>query len=136
MDSHSKRILLVDDDEDVRCLLGDLFTQEGYHVYEAADGLEAVAEMKKRRHDIVLCDYHMPRMDGLAFLDVSRIIWPDIPVIMASCDPELLEQTMSRRLAGAHACLSKPFDLDQLLSVVREAACLTRTSTLHHAADR
>lgn len=136
MDGRSKRILLVDDDDDVRFLLGDLFTQEGYDVYEAADGIEAVAEMKKRRHDVILCDYHMPRMDGLAFLDVSRIVWPDIPVIMASCDPELMEQTMTRRLSGAHACLSKPFDLDQLLSVVREAASPTRTSTFHHTADR
>lgn len=136
MDGPSKRILLVDDDEDVRYLLGDLFAQEGYHVDEAADGLEAVAAMKKRRHDVVLCDYHMPRMDGLAFLDVSRIVWPNTPVIIASCDPEIGEHSMSRRVSSAYACLSKPFDLDQLLSVVREAVGSTQTSSLHHTADR
>jgi CheY-like chemotaxis protein len=136
MDDHTKRILLVDDDENVRFLLDDLFTQEGYHVYDAADGLEAIAEMKKRHHDVVLCDYHMPHMDGLAFLEVSQIVWPHTPVIIASCDPELNEQTMSRRVAGAYACLSKPFDLDQLLSTVQEAASPTRSSTFHCTADR
>lgn len=131
MDGDGKRILLVEDDEDVRFLLGELFSQEGYLVYEAADGREALAEMKKRHHDVVLCDYHMPHMDGLAFLKVSRLVWPHTPVVIASCDPELMEDLASPRLAGAYACLSKPFDLDRLLSVIHEAATQARQSTLH-----
>jgi CheY-like chemotaxis protein len=131
-----KRILLVDDDEDVRVLLSDLFAQEGYLTYEAADGYLALAEMKKRHHDVVLCDYHMPHMDGLAFLEVSRLIWPHTPVVMASCDPELNESAMRRRVADAYACLSKPFDLDQLLSVIQEAASHTHETHWHDTAWR
>ena len=87
MKDAGKRILLVEDDYDIRRLLGDLFTQEGYQVYEASDGKEAMVEMDKRHYDAVLSDYHMPRMDGLTLLDISSHLWPETPVILASCDP-------------------------------------------------
>ncbi len=136
MDRDDRRVLLVEDDEDIRYLLADLFEQEGYQVYQAADGREGLAEMKKRHHHVVLCDYRMPHMDGLAFLDVSRLVWPDTPVIMASCDPELMERRDSQPLMSAYACLQKPFELDQLLTVIKEASCEAHVSDLHHTAHR
>ncbi|HJR77512.1 MAG TPA: response regulator [Nitrospiraceae bacterium] len=136
MEADRKRILVVDDDDDVRSLLIEVFAQEGYLTYEAADGGEALAEMMTRRHDVVLCDYHMPHMDGLAFLEVSRLVWPQTPVIIASCDPELAEPAMSLRTAGAYACLAKPFDLDGLLSVIEEAATGRCRPGLHSAVSR
>lgn len=134
MFGEGKRILLVEDDEDIRFLLADVFLQEGYDVHQAGDGREGLAEMKRRRHDVVLCDYHMPHMDGLTFLDVSRLLWPDTPVIMASCDSELMERKDSQPLLSAYACLSKPFDLDQLMTAVREAA--SETHELRYTASR
>ncbi|MEX5218765.1 MAG: response regulator [Nitrospira sp.] len=134
MFGEGKRILLVEDDEDIRFLLADVFLQEGYDVHQAGDGREGLAEMKRRRHDVVLCDYHMPHMDGLTFLDVSRLLWPDTPVIMASCDSELMERKDSQPLLSAYACLSKPFDLDQLMTAVREAA--SHTHELRYTASR
>lgn len=121
MKDYGKRILLVEDDHDIRRLLGDLFTQEGYHVYEACDGSEALIEMDKRRFDTVLSDYHMPRMDGLALLDISTHLWPETPVILASCDPELTESPGNPMFRQAFACLGKPFDLNQLLDTVYRA---------------
>jgi CheY-like chemotaxis protein len=135
MNGNPKRILLVDDDEDVRFLLSDLFTQEGYVTFEAADGCDALAAMKKRQPDVVLCDYHMPRMDGLAFLEISRVVWPHIPVVLASCDPELHDQAFTHRVSGAYGCLSKPFDLDELLSVVKNASMQRHESHLYHTAS-
>ena len=134
MESSGKRVLIVEDDEDVRRLLGDILGQEGYVVHEAADGREALAEMNKRRHDVVLCDYHMPHLDGLAFLEISRLVWPNTPIVMASCDPELSELILTCRVLGAYACLSKPFDLDELLSVVQGAAAQPYQPALHNTA--
>jgi CheY-like chemotaxis protein len=136
MEGHGKRILLVDDNEDIRCLLSDLFTQEGYTVNEAADGRQALVEMKRGRYDVVLCDYHMPNMNGLTFLEVSRLVWPDTPVIMASCDTGLFEQQAKQPLASAFAVLSKPFDLDRLLSIVDDAAHQSVLSRLEQVANR
>ncbi|MET0515939.1 MAG: response regulator, partial [Nitrospiraceae bacterium] len=82
MNDNGKRLLLIEDDHDIRRLLRDLFTQEGYHVCEARDGSEALVEMDKRRFDVVLSDDHMPRMDGLTFLDISTHLCPETPVIL------------------------------------------------------
>jgi CheY-like chemotaxis protein len=116
-----KRILLVEDNDDLRCILYDLLMHEGYDVYEAYDGSEALHAMGKREFDVVLSDYHLPQMDGLRFLTISQSLWPETPVILMSSDPELLEEATGR--AGrAYACLPKPFDLDRLLQVLHDAA--------------
>ena len=120
MKDAGKRILLVEDDHDIRRLLGDLFTQEGYQVYEASDGKEAIVEMDKRHYDAVLSDYHMPRMDGLTLLDISSHLWPETPVILASCDPDLTDSG-NLMFSRAFARLGKPFDLNQLLDTVHRA---------------
>lgn len=136
MDGYPKHILVVEDDQDIRCLLGDVLRQEGYRVTEACDGRQALAEMKRNRPDLVLCDYHMPYMNGLAFLDISRLVWPKIPVIMTSCDPELLEHRAQQPLLSAFAVLSKPFDLYRLLSLIEEGANSRRPVGLSRSASR
>ncbi|HSE59238.1 MAG TPA: response regulator [Nitrospiraceae bacterium] len=120
MDHNEKRILLVEDDQDIRYLLCDLLTQEGYKVYEARNGSEALQAMNKRHYDVVLSDYHMPQMDGLTFLRMSQTVWPETPVILTSSDPNLMEQA-TQKGRGAYACLPKPFDLDRLLQVLHDA---------------
>ena len=120
MECHEKCILLVEDDQDIRYLLCDLLTEEGYRVYEASNGNEAVQAMNRRHYDVVLSDYHMPLMDGLEFLHISQTAWPETPIILTSSDPELMEEAMQKG-RGAYACLPKPFELDRLLQVLYDA---------------
>ena len=120
MKDDGKRILLVEDDYDIRRLLGDLFTQEGYQVYEASMDRKLWLRWINGDYDAVLSDYHMPRMDGLTLLDISSHLWPETPVILASCDPDLTDSG-NLMFSRAFARLGKPFDLNQLLDTVHRA---------------
>jgi two-component system chemotaxis response regulator CheY len=121
VDGYGKRVLIVEDDQDVRAVLSLILSDAGYNVYEACDGLEALEALKKRRYDAVLTDYHMPRMDGLELLDLVQAMWPDTPVLVASSDRLLTEQAWDHLLAPAYAVLTKPFETRGLLEAVRAA---------------
>jgi CheY-like chemotaxis protein len=121
MDGYGKRVLLVEDDDDVRTLITLILTEAGYNVYEACDGLEAVDALKKRRYDVLLTDYHMPKMDGLELLDLAKAMWPELPVIVATSDVLLAGQTPKSLLEPAYAILEKPFDRAELLTLIRSA---------------
>jgi CheY-like chemotaxis protein len=121
VDGYGKRVLVVEDDEDVRTVICLILSEAGYNVYEAADGLEALNALKKRRYDAVLTDYHMPKMDGLELLDLVQAMWPHTPVIVASSDRLLSERTGDSLLAPAYAVLAKPFESAHLLAAVRSA---------------
>jgi CheY-like chemotaxis protein len=84
MEGYGKRVLVVEDDDDVRTLISVILRETRYNVYEACDGLEAIDALKKRRYDVLLTDYHMPKMDGLELLDLTRAMWPELPVILAT----------------------------------------------------
>ena len=77
-----KSILLVDDEEGIRKVLGILLTDMGYQVHTAATGTEALQTFKKLRPPIVLTDIKMPEMDGIALLRELKQISPDTEVIM------------------------------------------------------
>ena len=121
MDGYGKRVLVAEDDEAIRNLITTILSEAGYNVYEACDGLEAVDSLKKRRYDVLLTDYHMPKMDGLELLDLAQAMWPDLPVVVASSDLLLTGQTAHGLLKPAFAILEKPFDRSELLNTIRSA---------------
>jgi two-component system, chemotaxis family, chemotaxis protein CheY len=123
VDGYGKRVLVVEDDADVRMMICLMLSEAGYNVYQACDGLEALGELKKRRYDAVLTDYHMPKMDGLELLDLVQAMWPETPVIVASSDVLLTNQSGNSLLEPAYAVLAKPFDSSDLLHAIR---CATR----------
>jgi two-component system, chemotaxis family, chemotaxis protein CheY len=131
MDGYGKRVLVVEDDDDVRTLIGVILRETGYNVYEACDGLEAIDALKKRRYDVLLTDYHMPKMDGLELLDLTRAMWPELPVILATSDVLLTEQTPNSLLEPAYAILEKPFVRAELLTLIRSAIDGLPRSALH-----
>lgn len=119
MEGYGKRVLIADDEESVRGLVAAVLEQAGYTVHMAVDGVDALTEMKKRRFDAVISDYRMPRLDGEQFLLLSRLMWPDVPVLLLSGDLTELPLTLQRQ--GASTLVLKPFDPQRLLQALQES---------------
>ena len=115
------RILVVEDTEDNRTILRDLFESVGYTVIEATTGEDGVAKARSERPDIVLMDIQLPVIDGY---EATRRIKADpalahIPVI-AVTSYALSGDEEKTRAAGCNCYIAKPFSPRQLLSKVRE----------------
>lgn len=114
-------VLVVDDEPDIRRLVGEALRLEGYQVRTAGDGREALQRVAEERPDLILLDLMMPVMDGRQFCSVlaraptSTVHGGRIPVIVLSADRHLHEQAEE---LGAAGYLTKPFDLDDLLAAV------------------
>jgi len=117
------RVLVVDDDEDIRTLLRELLGRAGYRVEEAADGRAALRQLFETPPSLGLLDVNMPEMDGYQTLERIRDL-SDVPVIMVTARTQELERV--RGLAsGADDYVSKPFGRQELLARVQ--ALLRRT---------
>jgi CheY-like chemotaxis protein len=119
MDGYGKRVLVAEDDEQGRDLLASLLVQAGYNVHTARDGAQALEELQRHRFDVVLTDYHMPGLDGLQLVALSRVVCPDTPVVLISADQSGLAELATRQ--GAYAWLRKPYDVEVLLTIVNTA---------------
>lgn len=105
------RILVVDDDPDVRGFLQMLLESEGYRVYTAVDGLEALTAARRAKPDLIVLDFMMPSLDGRGFRE-AQLRDPaiaGIPVVLTTAATEV--SALGRSL-GAAACFQKPFDLE------------------------
>jgi two-component system chemotaxis response regulator CheY len=119
MDGYGKRLLLVEDDDNSRQLLSLLLVQARYNMHEVRDGVEALNELKKRRYDIVVTDYSLPRLNGLDLLLLSRFVRPGTPLVIVSGHQTGLAEIALKR--GAYAWIRKPYDCDQLLQTIESA---------------
>ena len=117
------RILVVDDDHDVRQMLKRTLELEGYDVYTAASGNSALRSLTKRKPDLIMLDIIMPGLDGYQVLDLIRQR-SDVPVIMVTGihQEASLEKTLN---IGADDYVTKPFYTKELLA--RIEAKLRRT---------
>jgi len=124
------KILVVDDEEQVRSLLVEHFQREGFVVLEAADGEEALQAVRRTRPDLVVLDVGLPGMDGLQVLRRIRREDPGIGVIIVSGKSEsVVAKTLE---AGALGYFLKPFDLERLSQAVRTSVELFQTSSDRH----
>src|ERR671910_694115 len=111
-----RRILVVDDDPDIRGLLRVLLDRRGFAVTEARDGQEALRAFYAERPDLVVLDVAMPVLDGWKTLERIREL-SDVPVVMLTAKADELEKTRGLR-AGADDYVTKPFGRQELLARV------------------
>lgn len=116
------RILVIEDEAAIRRVLVKILSEENesYKVEEAEDGLKGLEIIKNSDFDLVLCDIKMPKMDGVEVLEAARKIKPEIPFIMISGHGDL-DTAVNTMRAGAFDYISKPPDLNRLLTTVRNA---------------
>jgi len=116
------KILVIEDESAIRRVLVKILAEENdsYNVLEAEDGLAGMDAIKKEDFDLVLCDIKMPKMDGVEVLEAAKKIKPEIPFIMISGHGDLDTAVNTMRL-GAYDYISKPPDLNRLLTTVRNA---------------
>jgi two-component system nitrogen regulation response regulator NtrX len=113
-------ILIIDDEKSIRKTLGEILSYEGYKIDEASDGEEGLKKFKEKTYDVILCDIKMPKIDGLDFLEKSREVNADVPIIMIS-GHGTIETAVEAVKKGAFDYISKPPDLNRLLITIRNA---------------
>lgn len=113
------KILIVDDEDDIRNLILTYLKKEGYKVYEAADGLQAVNTAREQAPDLVILDIMLPKMSGLEVLSTLRRE-SDVYVIMLTAKTEEVDKLVGLNM-GADDYLTKPFSPRELVARVNAA---------------
>ncbi|MFN6962376.1 MAG: response regulator [Pyrinomonadaceae bacterium] len=114
-----KKVLLVEDHEDIRRMMRYMLSGYGYQVVEAADGYEAVETAVREKPDLILMDIAMPILDGLGATEAIRqhAELSDIPIIALSAYGDFYEERA--RSVGCTEVLQKPVDFDRLEPIVQ-----------------
>ena len=117
-----KKILLIEDEEPIRRVLIRILEEENkdYEITECEDGKLGFDRLKKEDFDLVLCDIKMPKMDGVEVLQKARESSVNVPFIMLTGHGNISTAVEAMKL-GAHDFISKPPDLNRLLTAVRNA---------------
>ena len=115
-----KKLLVVDDEANMRHMLGAMLSRSGYAVDQAENGEAALKAVSEKQFDFILCDVRMPEMDGMEFLERATAYIGDTTVIMMSAygTVDLALQAMK---AGAYDYISKPFKSDEVLLTLKKA---------------
>lgn len=125
------KILVIDDEEDIRDVLKDLLELEGYEIELAADGNAGIKRFRESNPDLIIIDVVMPHKDGVAVIKEIRKEHPSVKIIAISGGgklnpvnylPEAISTTVylaAADVAGANLTLTKPFNKEELLNAVR-----------------
>ncbi len=115
-----RRVLIADDEKNMRWVLKQAFEAEGYEVAEATDGKEALSSVAEQEPDLLVVDFKMPVPDGMEVLKRLRSKDHSFPVIMLTAHGNVT-QAVEAMKAGATEYLTKPFDLEELKLVAEKA---------------
>ena len=125
------KILVVEDDRDIRESLRDLLEMEGFEVSIASEGIEAFEELRKslpHLPDLIILDLMMPGMDGYQFRELQEADpqFSKIPILLMTADGNIDVKKMK---VGAKMAIRKPLEISNLLSMIRENFTINRQVT-------
>jgi len=118
--SRTPSLLIIDDEEGIRAVLGDVLRDEGYLVRLAADGREGLQILRSEPIDIVFLDVWMPGMGGLDVMREIHETYPDLPVVMIS-GHATIDAAVKAIKIGAWDFIEKPLSVDKTLAVLANA---------------
>jgi two-component system OmpR family response regulator len=130
MQSSEPYVLVVDDDPAIRGLVADALRDVGYSVDLAAHGREALEAMRARRPATVVLDLMMPIMDGFSFMEACHTeqLCNNVPIVVISAAHDALRRIEE---VPIHACIAKPFDMDELIRTISRVASSNGHSNGH-----
>jgi len=116
-----KRILAVDDSTSVRQMVNFTLGKAGYEVVEAVDGKDGLAKITGGKFDAIITDLNMPNMDGIQMINAVRKVpgYAFVPILMLTTESQAEKKDEGRK-AGATGWIVKPFNADQLISVIQK----------------
>lgn len=118
-----KKVLIVDDEQNIRNLVRLTLSKEGFELHEAIDGLDAIAKVKDLRPDLVILDVMMPGKNGYQICEeikANTATAHAYVIFLSARSSKATEQAMEQ--AGGDYCMTKPFEVKILRQVVREWA--------------
>lgn len=115
-----RKILVIDDEQNIRRMLTRVLSPEGFIVKEAVNGLEALKKLREENYSLVLLDLRMPVLNGIDTLKKIREYDINLPIIMMSAYGSIPEAVEAMRL-GALDYLIKPFDIEELKIIIKRA---------------
>jgi two-component system response regulator AtoC len=114
------QVLVVDDEPNLRRVLGAQLSRDGYEVHAVADGEAALRILQEQYVDVVITDLRMPRLDGLELLRLALALEPELPVVIITAHGTV-DNAVAALKAGAFDYITKPFDQNEVRNVVRKA---------------
>lgn len=117
----AKKILVIDDSESIRELVGMILENAGYEVERADDGQQAITRLDGREFNLILTDLNMPNMDGISLIKHVRTMdrYKTLPIIMLTTESQTSFKDEAKA-AGATGWIIKPFVGDKLLDVLKK----------------
>src|SRR3712207_1437114 len=115
------KVLVVDDEANLRKVLAAMLRREGYDVTVAVDGEQGLAEISRNGADVVVTDLVMPKVGGMELLRTVNGTHPDVPVIIITAHGTV-DSAVEAIKAGAFDYITKPFDQTEIQAVIAKAA--------------
>ena len=120
MKNNQKHLCVLDDDKSIRWVLEKAFQKENFKVSSFEDAESILKNFEKIKPDIILSDVRMPGISGIDLVERLKREYPHIPIIIMTAFSDL-ETTVASLQKGAYEYLTKPFDIDNVISIVKNA---------------